>query len=135
MPVSPPRLCAKHQIKFSGSRCPKCYQEHIEDLKHRGMDKFRPSSNKRGYDHNWSRVRMMKLADTPLCERCRILKIATVVHHKDRNPRNNSIENLQSLCFNCHVIEHRLDKKKGGIKYAKTTQTNRIESDIWDRTS
>ena len=29
-----------------------------------------------------------------------------VVHHKDRNRKNNKIENLEWLCMNCHYLEH-----------------------------
>lgn len=40
-------------------------------------------------------------------------KVALAVHHKDRNRFNNSLENLEVLCANCHAIEHysKLNKK------------------------
>lgn len=31
---------------------------------------------------------------------------ALIVHHKDRNRRNNVLPNLEILCCNCHGIEH-----------------------------
>lgn len=37
-------------------------------------------------------------------------EVALVVHHKDRNRSNNTLENLEVLCANCHAIEH-YDKK------------------------
>jgi len=41
------------------------------------------------------------------CSRCSIPdKRVLVVHHKDGNRRNNSIENLERLCCNCHAIIH-----------------------------
>ena len=45
------------------------------------------------------------------CERCdQDLREAThykwVVHHRDHNPYNYSIENLELLCKRCHQIEH-----------------------------
>lgn len=41
------------------------------------------------------------------CSNCEIKdKRVLVVHHKDRNRRNNSIENLEWLCRNCHSIVH-----------------------------
>lgn len=40
------------------------------------------------------------------CERCGSLK-RLVVHHKDRNPFNNTdFSNLETLCRVCHVKEH-----------------------------
>jgi 5-methylcytosine-specific restriction endonuclease McrA len=29
-----------------------------------------------------------------------------VIHHKDRNRKNNELENLEILCPNCHALEH-----------------------------
>jgi hypothetical protein len=42
------------------------------------------------------------------CNRCEYDKdtAAIIVHHKDRNHSNNSIDNLEVLCSNCHAIEH-----------------------------
>jgi len=43
----------------------------------------------------------------PHCERCPYSKIRIlIVHHKDRNPKNNALENLEILCPNCHAEEH-----------------------------
>ena len=42
------------------------------------------------------------------CERCgNDNEIVLCVHHKDRNRENNSIDNLEVLCYNCHAIEHK----------------------------
>ena len=42
-----------------------------------------------------------------ICNRCGITnKLVLLVHHKDRNRYNNEIENLEILCWNCHIIEH-----------------------------
>jgi 5-methylcytosine-specific restriction endonuclease McrA len=48
-----------------------------------------------------------------ICERCgynnqNILQI----HHKNRRRSDNSIENLEILCPNCHYEEHILNKNK-----------------------
>jgi 5-methylcytosine-specific restriction endonuclease McrA len=42
------------------------------------------------------------------CQRCGFDQNAQIlgVHHKDRNRSNNSMENLEVLCPNCHSIEH-----------------------------
>lgn len=43
-----------------------------------------------------------------ICERCGYDKheAAIIVHHKDRNRNNDSLDNLEVLCANCHAIEH-----------------------------
>ena len=44
----------------------------------------------------------------PRCNRCdfdRYQQIL-VVHHRDRDRSNNTVENLEILCPNCHAIEH-----------------------------
>ena len=41
------------------------------------------------------------------CERCQIEnQFVLQVHHKDENKTNNNIENLETICANCHVLEH-----------------------------
>ena len=57
--------------------------------------------------HNVYRRLMVRHGIEKRCYRCghrdeRVL----VVHHRDRNRRNNNIENLGWLCRNCHCIEH-----------------------------
>lgn len=54
-----------------------------------------------------------------ICERCGYDKhhAAIIVHHKDRNRQNNSIENLEVLCACCHLIEH----------YGESVELERIE--------
>jgi len=96
--------------------CPKlveagksCCEEHTRQQT-RQYDRQRGTANQRGYNANWRKVRKMKLASDPLCERCKAdgrLIPATLVHHKDRDPRNNSDENLMSLCNECHETIHR----------------------------
>lgn len=43
------------------------------------------------------------------CERCGYdeCELALDVHHKDKDRKNNKINNLEILCCNCHAIEHR----------------------------
>ncbi len=47
-----------------------------------------------------------------VCERCDYSKIPEIIqiHHKDRNRLNNSLENLEALCPNCHQADHFLNK-------------------------
>ena len=45
------------------------------------------------------------------CERCGYQKIEILqVHHKDRDTKNNNLENLELVCPNCHYEEHFLEK-------------------------
>lgn len=43
------------------------------------------------------------------CERCGYDKEPRIlgIHHRDRNPRNNNLSNLEVICPNCHSLEHR----------------------------
>ena len=44
----------------------------------------------------------------PVCARCDYSNTdALEVHHKDKNRENNSIENLEILCANCHTLTHK----------------------------
>ncbi len=90
------RYCAEHQ------------RQAVE-----AYEAKRGTATERGYNATWARVRAMKLAGDPLCERCRVhgLTVAAVlVHHKDRNPRHNTAENIESLCDACHDDEHRNER-------------------------
>ena len=43
------------------------------------------------------------------CERCNYNKPQVLqVHHKNRNKRDNNLENLELICPNCHYEEHYL---------------------------
>ena len=54
------------------------------------------------------------------CERCSYNKYEILqVHHKDRDRRNNVLDNLELICPNCHYEEHFLEKSwlnKGGVR-------------------
>lgn len=62
----------------------------------------RPSSNERGYDATWQKLRLMILRGEPLCRRCG--EAASQVDHivPLRKGGTNAQENLQSLCHSCH---------------------------------
>lgn len=73
----------------------------------------RGTATERGYDGQWAKARSVKLSRNPLCERClaqgRIIA-AVLVHHRDRNPKNNAEDNLESLCDPCHDEEHKEER-------------------------
>ncbi len=54
------------------------------------------------------------------CEECGYDKHPEIlqVHHKDRNRKNNSLDNFQLLCPNCHSEEHFL-KRDGFFTHIK----------------
>lgn len=62
----------------------------------------RPSAHQMGYGVIWRRIRMMHLADEPLCQRCG--GAANVVDHiiPKAQGGTDDEENLQSLCESCH---------------------------------
>jgi hypothetical protein len=60
------------------------------------------------------------------CARCGYdNSLVLEVHHKDRDRENNSIENLEVLCANCHKLEHDDDRRrKRGRTKPLTNQVN-----------
>ena len=78
--ITSERFCPQHQREYDAK-----YNEG------------RGTTAERGYDANWQRLRSMKLAENPMCERCLSagkLIPAFLVHHKDRNTRNLEWSNL-----------------------------------------
>src|SRR3970282_53385 len=69
------------------------------------------------------------------CERCG-LDEPLVVHHRNRDRTNNSPENIEILCANCHYKEHgigRLNanaarKRAAGAKVEGRKEHQRLES-------
>lgn len=87
-------------------------EEH-ERIKQKEYDEQRLSSSERGYDGLWHKVRNMKLNQYPLCEE-HLKKShdvpATLVHHIkpiDQGGNRLSIDNLMSLCNDCHEEIHK----------------------------
>lgn len=65
--------------------------------------------------HKWRKLRAYILHESPLCEHCAeqgLTVPATDVDHKDGNPGNNSMANLQSLCHSCHSTKTASDHGK-----------------------
>jgi len=57
--------------------------------------------------HNVYRELMKRHRVKAECIRCGLEdKRVLAVHHKDRNRRNNKLENLEWLCHNCNYIVH-----------------------------
>jgi 5-methylcytosine-specific restriction protein A len=71
------------------------------------------------YYNKYRKVRALKVKLSPICERCiktGVVKPVAEVHHKinimsgqDENERIQlalDIENMESLCTDCHLFEH-----------------------------
>jgi 5-methylcytosine-specific restriction endonuclease McrA len=55
------------------------------------------------------KLRLLKLRGN-ICERCGYNRIEILqVHHKDKNSKNNILDNLELICPNCHFEEHYLE--------------------------
>ena len=64
--------------------------------------------------HLMRKNRLIKLAQQPLCEECH--KKATQIHHKDLSKDNHDLDNLMSVCCQCHADIHGYERKKVGIR-------------------
>lgn len=76
-----------------------------------------PEIAKKYRSKRWQKLRRFKLIQNPLCERCLkrgYYNAAKIIHHKeyvtDLNYEDDdvffNIDNLESLCFDCHQKEH-----------------------------
>lgn len=76
-----------------------------------------PEIKKRYNSKRWQKLRKIKILNDPFCERCLAKGIYTpafIIHHKEYINENNyyddnifyNIDNLESLCLECHNIEH-----------------------------
>lgn len=73
---------------------------------------FKKWENHPKYKNGRATYRNHKLnsVENPKCQRCDYSNVlALEIHHKDRNRKNNELENLEILCSNCHTIEHRIN--------------------------
>ena len=90
-------------------------------------DGQRGNAQDRGYDGQWQKVREMKASRDPLCEECLKLGPETpldLVHHIlpiETHPELRLVmENLMSLCKDCHAKIHSKEENK---QHAITTNT------------
>ena len=59
---------------------------------------------------------MLRAKIKPICVDCGIKDFRILlVHHIDRNRKNNVIENLKWLCHNCHHLEHKQDRSRNMV--------------------
>ena len=110
-------------VVANGRYCGQCAAEQ-------GADEARPSAAKRGYGHNWRKLRGMVLAKSPLCadpfglhSQANESVVATDVDHIVARTKggSDSPSNLQSLCHSCHsrktaLVDNTRPQGKGGVK-------------------
>lgn len=59
------------------------------------------------------RDKMVREKRTPVCILCKTKDIRVLaVHHIDKNRGNNSIDNLEWLCHNCHYLVHFYERER-----------------------
>lgn len=80
----------------------------------------RPSSNRRGYDARWRKIRAAVLREQPLCVECLGAGVVTAANEVDHivplsQGGTNEWDNLQPLCKSCHSKKTRREMA-GGIK-------------------
>jgi len=97
------QACSKSGLFF-------CCREH-KDAAQRigGITEIMPPHYGTGSPENTYRNKVFFTLNRPkVCERCGYdeNEAAIIVHHKDRNRMNDTEENLEVLCCNCHAIEH-----------------------------
>lgn len=83
------------------------------DCNHGGRKRGYGKINERKCDFEKQFFRQIK---NDACEKCGfvpIIKKQLDIHHKDENHKNNSLDNLQTLCVNCHKECHFNIKEKG----------------------
>lgn len=69
-----------------------------------------------------TKYRALAFSELPRkCARCDYAEVVDIlqVHHKDRDRRNNAVDNLELLCPTCHVLEH-FNAKDGWFTPTKT---------------
>ena len=58
----------------------------------------------------WKKIRGQFLLDNPFCKICGTTR-NLCVHHIDENPRNDSVNNLETRCVQCHPSLHKTNNR------------------------
>jgi thymidylate synthase ThyX len=80
---------------------------------------LRENHHNNGYEENnsnWKNGISVKYyqrlkKDIDYCELCKTHDEKLEIHHIDKNRKNNNIDNLIKLCFDCHTMVHNKDNK------------------------
>ncbi len=91
---------SKHEIYFCSREC-KDFAQSIKG----GCEIIRPSHYGNGGLHFYKSL--INKTDNPKCCDCGETKRYTLcVHHIDSDRENNSVDNLEIVCANCHMKRH-----------------------------
>lgn len=83
-----------------------CNKSCLAIWKNKNMPKGEQHPNWKGGEYAY-RDKMLKANISPICFNCKLTDLRVlIVHHLDRNRRNNELSNLRWLCRNCHYLEH-----------------------------
>lgn len=109
---------AKHDVYFCSRSC-KDYAQRLDG----GCPEIHPPHYGNGGKKS-AHVKEYK-ADHVVCEGCGDKrKFLLVTHHKDCDRSNNSVENLEVVCWNCHAIRH-MRNVNGEWQYSSYSVTDR----------
>jgi len=104
--------CNKYKRELrnkNGKRRPLCVRCRKGPDKHEKMVKDNYNKHKKKYiQNNHIRRRPYIIHKKSVCERCKFIpehKSQLDVDHIDGNHKNNNIDNLQTLCANCHRLK------------------------------
>ncbi len=115
--------CKGYKQIHARQMCNGCYRRNIVyvDIKKKNrFDEKRRIYYKKNQDDMKGRQKARNLIkDLKYCNRCNS-KQDLHRHHKDFNPQNNDISNIEIVCRNCHVYEHNLAKQIGSQMFRRS---------------
>lgn len=115
MPSHPKKPCAHSGCINLVPHTERYCEEHTK-VRYKSENATRKSGRSAGYGAAWEKIRKIKMGKNPLCEMCekenRVTAGQCVHHIKElKDGGTHDMENLMTLCFNCHNIVH---KRFGG---------------------
>lgn len=122
---------AKNKPSLVVKNCLQCGKEFVQKYPNQ---KFCSRSCPMKYfysDHNnykgWKTIKISMIEKSPKCSECGFDLMPGILqlHHKDRNSKNNTPDNVVILCPNCHEIDHY--KAKDG-RYVGSSTRRKIET-------